>query len=60
MESFYYAVGYTDVLGVFEVPDDAIAAERSLLINSTGNVTVRLRSPLTVEDIDEAGRKTPS
>ncbi|TLM85982.1 GYD domain-containing protein [Pseudarthrobacter sp. NamE5] len=60
LESFYYAFGYYDVLGVFEVPDDASAAALSLLINSTGNVNVRLKPLLTVEDIDEAVKKTPS
>lgn len=60
LESFYYAFGYYDVLGVFEAPDDASAAALSLLINSTGNVNVRLKPLLTVEDIDEAVKKTPS
>lgn len=58
LESFYYAFGYYDVLGVFEAPDDASAAALSLLINSTGNV-VRLKRLLTVEDLDEAAKKTP-
>ena len=60
LESFYYAFGYYDVLGVFDVPDDASAAALSLLINSTGNVNVRLKPLLTVEDLDEAAKKTPS
>ena len=60
LESFYYAFGYYDVLGVFEAPDDASAAALSLLINSTGNVNVRLKPLMTVEDIDEAAKKTPS
>ncbi|TLM71592.1 GYD domain-containing protein [Pseudarthrobacter sp. NamB4] len=60
LESFYYAFGYYDVLGVFEVPDDASAAALSLLINSTGNVNVRLKPLLTAETIDEAAKKTPS
>jgi uncharacterized protein with GYD domain len=60
LESFYYAFGYYDVLGVFEVPDDASAAALSLLINSSGNVNVRLKPLMTVEDIDEAARETPS
>ena len=60
LESFYYAFGYYDVLGVFEAPDDASAAALSLLINSSGNVNVRLKPLLTVEDIDEAAKKTPS
>ncbi len=60
LESFYYAFGYYDVLGVFEVPDDASAAALSLLINSSGQVNVRLKPLMTVEDLDEAARRTPS
>lgn len=60
LECFYYAFGDTDVLGVFEVPDDASAAALSLMINSTGNVKVHLKPLMTVEDIDEAAKKTPS
>lgn len=60
LESFYYAFGYYDVIGVFEVPDDASAAALSLLVNSTGAVNVRLKPLLSVEDIDEAVKKTPS
>jgi uncharacterized protein with GYD domain len=60
LESFYYAFGYYDVLGVFDVPDDASAAALSLLINSSGNVNVRLKPLLSVEDLDEAAKKTPS
>ena len=60
LECFYYAFGDTDVLGVFDVPDAADAAALSLMINSTGNVNVRLKPLLTVEDIDEAAKKTPS
>lgn len=60
LESFYFAFGYYDVLGVFEVPDDASAAALSLVVNSTGSVNVRLKPLLSVEDIDEAVKKTPS
>jgi len=60
LECFYYAFGDTDVLGVFDAPSHADAAALSLMINSTGNVNVRLKPLLTVEDIDEAAKKTPS
>ena len=43
-----------------EVRFDASAAALSLLINSTGNVNVRLKPLLTVEDLDAAAKKTPS
>ncbi|TFB48719.1 GYD domain-containing protein [Cryobacterium tagatosivorans] len=60
LESFYYAFGETDVLGIIEVPEPAAAAALSLLINSTGSVQVRLKPLMTPEDLDDAARKTPS
>ncbi len=60
LESFYYAFGETDVLGVFEIPDQANAAALSLIINSTGSVKLHLKPLMTPEDLDEAARKTPS
>jgi len=56
----YYAFGDTDVVGVFDVPSDADAAALSLMINSTGSVSLRLKPLMTVEDVDEAAKKTPS
>ncbi|WP_144670611.1 GYD domain-containing protein [Arthrobacter sp. U41] len=60
LESFYYAFGETDVLGVFEVPEPADAAALSLMINSTGTVNVHLLPLMTPEDLDAAAKKTPS
>ncbi|MFF2030872.1 GYD domain-containing protein [Arthrobacter sp. NPDC058192] len=60
LDSFYYAFGDTDVLGVFDIPDQANAAALSLMINSTGAVNLHLKPLMTPEDIDEAAKKTPS
>jgi uncharacterized protein with GYD domain len=60
LESFYYAFGETDVVGVFDIPDQANAAALSLMINSSGAVNLRLKPLLAPEDIDEAVTKTPS
>jgi uncharacterized protein with GYD domain len=60
LESFYYAFGETDVLGVFDIPEQANAAALSLMINSSGAVNLRLKPLLTPEDVDEAVTKTPS
>ncbi|MBC7442067.1 MAG: GYD domain-containing protein [Ramlibacter sp.] len=60
LECFYYAFGDTDVLGVLDAPDDASAAALSLMINATGNVTVKLKPLMTPEVIDQAAKKTPS
>ncbi len=60
LESFYYAFGETDVLGVFDIPDQADAAALSLMINSTGSVNVHLKPLMTPEDLDKAAKRTPS
>jgi uncharacterized protein with GYD domain len=60
LDSFYYAFGDTDVLGVLDIPSNAKAAALSLMFNSTGSVKVRLKPLLTVEDLDEASKQTPS
>ena len=60
LDSFYFAFGETDVLGVFDVPEQAGAAALSLMINSSGSVNVQLKPLMTPEDLDEAVQKTPS
>jgi uncharacterized protein with GYD domain len=60
LECFYYAFGDTDVLGVFDIPDQASAAALSLMINSTGAVSLTLKPLMTLEDLDAAASKTPS
>ncbi|WP_241979327.1 GYD domain-containing protein [Cryobacterium sinapicolor] len=60
VESLYYAFGETDVLGIIEIPEPSDAAALSLMINSTGSVTVRLKPLLSVEDLDAATKKTPA
>ena len=60
IDSFYYAFGDADVIGICDFPDDTSAAAISLLINSTGAVTVTMTPLLTPEDLDAAAAKTPS
>ncbi|PVZ60170.1 GYD domain-containing protein [Arthrobacter sp. H-02-3] len=60
LECFYYAFGDTDVLGVFDIPDQASAAALSLMINSTGAVSLTLKPLMTLQDLDAAASKTPS
>jgi uncharacterized protein with GYD domain len=60
LECFYYAFGKTDVLGMFEIPEQANAAALSLMINSTGTVNLHLTPLMTAEDLDAAASKTPS
>ncbi|MCG2622189.1 GYD domain-containing protein [Arthrobacter sp. I2-34] len=60
LECMYYAFGETDVLGVFDIPDQSSAAALSLMINSSGAVSLRLTPLMTPEDLDAAASKTPS
>ena len=60
LESFYYAFGETDVVGVFDIPDQADAVALSLMINSTGAVNLHMKPLMSAEDHDAAARKTPS
>ena len=58
LESFYYAFGEYDVLGVGEFPDNETAAAFSLAVNASGAVTVRMTVLMTPEEVDEATKKT--
>lgn len=60
LESFYYAVGETDVLGVFDIPDQASAVSLSLMINSTGAVDLHLTPLMTPKELDAAASRAPS
>ena len=54
VDSFYYAFGAVDF------PDDASATAVSLMINSSGAVSIKLTPLMAVEEIDAAATKTAS
>ena len=58
LDSFHFAFGDTDVFAIVEVPDDEAAAAASIAINGSGAVSSRTIKLLTVEQIDEALRRT--
>jgi len=60
MDCFYYAFGDTDIYAVCDFPDAASAAAASLLVNSSGAVSVSMKPLLTVEDMDAASQKSGS
>jgi uncharacterized protein with GYD domain len=60
VDSFYYAFGDADVYGICDFPDAASATAVSMMINSTGAVSVTLTPLMTVEEIDTAASKTPA
>jgi len=58
LESFHFAFGDTDVFAIAEIPDDEAAAAVAIAINSSGAVSTRTTKLLTVDQIDEALRRT--
>lgn len=60
VDSFYYAFGDDDVIGIVDFPDDASATAVSLMINSSGAVSIKLTPLMAVEEIDAAATKTAS
>jgi len=58
LESFHFAFGDTDVFAIVDAPDDEAAAAAAIAINSSGAVRVRTTKLLTVEQVDEALRRT--
>ena len=54
LDCLYYAFGDTDVFGIIDAPDEAAAFNASLLINSSGAVSVTL-TPLFNPSVISAG-----
>jgi uncharacterized protein with GYD domain len=60
IESMYYAFGDTDVYVIVEAPDNVTAAALAMGVSATGTVGIKTTVLLTVEEIDQAGKKTLS
>ena len=58
LDSFHFAFGDTDVFVIVDAPDDEAVAAVSIAINGSGAVRTRTTKLLTVEQIDEALRRT--
>jgi uncharacterized protein with GYD domain len=60
VESMYYAFGDTDVYVIIEAPDNVTAAALAMGVAATGTVAVKTTVLMTVEEIDQATKKTVS
>jgi uncharacterized protein with GYD domain len=60
VESMYYAFGATDVYVIVEAPDNVTVAALAMGIAATGTVALKTTVLLTVEEIDQAAKKTLS
>lgn len=58
LDSFYYAFGEEDVLGIGDFPDNATATAFSLAVNASGAIRLRTTVLMTPEEVDEAAQKT--
>ena len=58
VESFYYTFGHRDVIVIYSVPDDSSAMALSLAVNQSGKVRITTHPLLSVEDVDQAAKKT--
>ena len=57
LESFYYAFGDYDVVGVADMPDNLSSAAFSFMVNASGMVNAKTTVLLTPEEIDQATQK---
>ena len=58
LESFYYAFGDYDVVGVADMPDNASSVAFSMMVNASGVINAKTTVLLTPEEIDQATKKT--
>jgi len=58
LETFYYAMGETDVFAIVDVPDSTTVAAISLAVNAAGAVTLSSTPLLTAEEMDEACKRS--
>jgi uncharacterized protein with GYD domain len=57
VESFYYALGEDDVVGIVDFPDNVSAASLSFAVSASGLVRMRTTALMTVEEVDRALEK---
>jgi uncharacterized protein with GYD domain len=60
VESIYYAFGDTDVYVIVDAPDNVTMAALAMGIAATGTIALKTTVLLTVEEIDQASKKTLS
>lgn len=57
LETFYYAFGDFDVIGIADMPDNVSSLAFSLAVNASGGINAKTIVLITPEEIDEATRK---
>ncbi len=59
LESFYYAFGDTDVVGIADMPSPEAMAAFAATVGASGTAAVKTTVLLTPEDVDAAAKMTP-
>ena len=57
LETFYYAFGDYDVIGIADMPDNVSTVAFSLAVNASGGINARTIVLITPEEIDAATKK---
>ncbi|HKC19235.1 MAG TPA: GYD domain-containing protein [Candidatus Dormibacteraeota bacterium] len=60
LEAMYYAFGDPDVYVIYDAPDNITAAALAMGVGSTGLIAVKTTVLLTIDEIDQAAKKTVS
>jgi uncharacterized protein with GYD domain len=60
VDSLYYAFGENDVYVIVDAPDNVTAAAVAMGISASGAVKLKTTVLLTIEEIDQAAKKTIS
>ena len=60
IESMYYAFGDTDLFIIADMPDQALTVALALTLTASGALTIRTTPLMTMEDMDEASKKSPT
>lgn len=58
LEAFYYTFGQRDAILIVDVPDVTSALALSLTVGASGSVTYKTTPLITVEEVDQAAKKT--
>jgi uncharacterized protein with GYD domain len=58
LESYYYAFGEHDVIGIADLPDNDTAVAVSVAVNAVGLIKYSITPLLTVEEMDKALAKS--
>ena len=60
LEALYFTFGDSDIMGIIDLPDNASGVALSLIVNSSGAVSVKTTPLITVEEVDTAVKLHPS